>query len=142
MSGARILTADGNFLTGYRIDLIASETTSPNPIMIVSSSNQTFGVILPFMRHLVSGLISGRGDLYTVYNNGKNGKRHWCAGSRSPTAPMEAGWAGIRMDSPNKEMAPHLEKPPPLANRGRYGKACIVNYLYGLVFLALSLKEH
>ena len=72
--GAKKLPADGNFLTGYRIDLTASETTSPNPMMIVSSSNQTFGVILPFMRHLVRGFIPGRGDMYTVYNNGGNGK--------------------------------------------------------------------
>jgi len=47
-------------LTGYRIDLTASESTSPSPMIIVSSNNQTFGVILPFMRHLVSGFFPGR----------------------------------------------------------------------------------
>ena len=30
-------------LTGYRIDLTASESTSPSPMIIVSSNNQIFG---------------------------------------------------------------------------------------------------
>jgi hypothetical protein len=62
------------------------------------------------------------------------------------TAPMAAGhrcgWARIRMHSPNKEIAPHLENPPQLANFGRKEKTCIIKDLCYPVFLALSLKEY
>jgi len=49
----------GNILTDYRIALTARESTPPNPTITVSSNNQTIGVILDFMRHLLIGFICG-----------------------------------------------------------------------------------
>ena len=58
----------GNILAAYRIDLTARESTWPNPMITVSSNNQTIGVILDFIRHLLIGFICEPADMYTVYN--------------------------------------------------------------------------
>jgi hypothetical protein len=50
--------------------LIARENTWPNPIITISSNNQTFGVILVFIHHLLIGFVCGQTDMYTVYNKG------------------------------------------------------------------------
>jgi hypothetical protein len=49
------------------------ENTWPNPMITVSSSNQAIGVILDFIRHLLTGFVCGQTDMYTVYN--KEGKK-------------------------------------------------------------------
>jgi hypothetical protein len=59
----------GNNLTGYRIALTARETTSPKPMITVSSNNQAIGVILDFMRHPLIGFICRQTDMYIVYSN-------------------------------------------------------------------------
>jgi hypothetical protein len=53
--------------------LTARESTPPNPMITVSSNNQTKGVILDFMRHLLIGFIRGKADMHTVYN--KSGEK-------------------------------------------------------------------
>ena len=59
---------EGRFrLTGYRIALTARESTPPNPMITVSSNNQTIGVILDFMRHLLIGFVCRQTDMNTVY---------------------------------------------------------------------------
>ena len=57
-----------SLMSGYRIALTARESTPPNPMITVSSNNQTIGVILDFIRHLLIGFVCGQTDLYTVYN--------------------------------------------------------------------------
>jgi len=52
----------------YRIASTARESTPPNPMITVSSNNQTMGVILDFMRHLLIGFVCGQTDVHTVYN--------------------------------------------------------------------------
>jgi hypothetical protein len=42
-------------------------------MITVSSNNQTLGVILEFMRHLLIGFVCGQTDMYTVYN--KRGRK-------------------------------------------------------------------
>ncbi len=58
----------GNDLSDYRIAWIARESTPPNPMITVSSNNQTIGVILVFIRHLLIGFVCGQTDMHTVYN--------------------------------------------------------------------------
>jgi hypothetical protein len=48
--------------------LTARESTPPNPMITVSSNNQTKGVILDFIPHLLIGFIRGQADMHTVYN--------------------------------------------------------------------------
>ena len=52
----------------YRIDLTARESSSPNPMITVSSNNQTIGVILVFIGHLLIGFVCGQTVMHTVYN--------------------------------------------------------------------------
>ena len=54
--------------TDYRIALTARESTPPNPMITVSNNNQTIGVILDFMRHLLNGFVCRQTDMHTVYN--------------------------------------------------------------------------
>ena len=60
----------GDIPPDYWIDLIARESTWPNPMITVSSNNQAIGVILDFMRHLLIGFASGQTDMHTVYIKG------------------------------------------------------------------------
>jgi len=71
----------GNIPTGYRIALTARESTPPNPMIAVSSNNQTIGVILEFIRHLLVVFVCRQTDMHTVYNKRGNGKRHSCSRS-------------------------------------------------------------
>jgi TPR repeat protein len=52
----------------YRIDCTATERTWPAPMMTDSSSNQTIGVILVFMRHPLIGFVCRQTVMHTVYN--------------------------------------------------------------------------
>jgi hypothetical protein len=63
-------------ISSYRIEWIARENTWPNPIITISSNNQTFGVILVFMDHLLIGFVCRQTDMYTVYN--KEGQKASC----------------------------------------------------------------
>jgi hypothetical protein len=58
----------GTTLADYRIALTARESTPPNPMITVSSNNQTIGVILDFIRHLLIGFVCRQTGMYTVYN--------------------------------------------------------------------------
>ena len=49
------------------------ENNWPNPMITVSSNNQTIGVILDFIRHLSIGFVCRQTDMYTVYI--KKGKK-------------------------------------------------------------------
>ncbi len=57
----------GYLLAGYRIDVTAMESSWPNPMITVSSNNQTIGVILVFIRHPLIGFVCRQTDMYTVY---------------------------------------------------------------------------
>jgi hypothetical protein len=64
---------DGHLTSIYRIDWTATERIWPAPMIAVSSSNQTIGVILVFIRHPLIGFIFRHTDMHTVYN--KRGKK-------------------------------------------------------------------
>lgn len=70
---------DGHLTSIYRIDWTATERTWPAPMITDSSSNQTIGVILDFMRHPLIGFVCRQTVMHTVYN--KRGQK--ASGSRN-----------------------------------------------------------
>ncbi|HEX9850028.1 hypothetical protein, partial [Candidatus Deferrimicrobium sp.] len=78
-------------ISSYRIELIARENTWPNPIITISSNNQTFGVILVFTDHLLIGFVCRQTDMYTVYN--KEGQKASCL--PVPVMPIIITYLGV-----------------------------------------------
>jgi hypothetical protein len=77
----------GNILADYRIALTARESTSPNPMITVSSNNQTIGVILDFMRHLFNWIhLRSCRYVYCIQQAGAKSKLLSAPGNRSVSA--------------------------------------------------------
>jgi hypothetical protein len=76
---------DGHLSSIYRIDWTATERTWPAPMIADSSSNQTIGVILDFMRHPLIGFVCRQTVMHTVYN--KRGEK---ASGAPPEPPLFA----------------------------------------------------
>lgn len=74
----------------------ATARTSPTPMITVRSNNQTMGVILPFMSHLLKGFFRRNPELYTVYKIGE-GKS---MGPRPACFPSFVGGGGGAFAAP------------------------------------------